>query len=298
MLFSFFLGTLPPERVKRLRDLVSALRCGLTEAGHPVTTYGLGLVPAPGINLLIEGFADDGAADMLLKLKADHGEKMHLGIVCADDLADDDAMQVATMPRRAANLRRLLPVADFAWTLLPQELPGAGKAARLELGFSAGLVCRNPIAEPGLRDLDVLILGEMTSHRQAILERLRERGLTCYAPAATPLPGFVLGDLVRRAKLLVDLRRHASARFASPVTICLGLHHGTLVVSEGRDTGLGRAGTYVAAVDPGDVVEQCVQIVRSGLAVQTGLAALAKFRGETSLRRDMAAALETSLPGA
>jgi hypothetical protein len=81
-------------------------------------------------------------------------------------------------------------------------------------------------------------------------------------------------------------------RHASPARIVKGLHSGTVVVSERNGGRLGRLDDYILPVDPNELIERCMVVIQSGLAVDMGLAALAKFRAETSMRRNMEAVLK------
>jgi hypothetical protein len=297
MLFSFYLGNHTADRLKKLRDVVAPIHHGLVEAGHRVIDFGLSLALEPAMNVLVENFADDATTDRILKLKAEQGDRLRFGIVCPADVEDDEAMESAAFPRRLGNLRRLLPAADFVWTLLPQAAlyaawAGPGKAAQVELGFTERLLNRQPISNAGLRDLDILVIGRETPHRDAAVAELRRRGLACFTTGAKPLPSFALDDLVRRTNILLDLRRHAGARYASMVRIAKGLHSGTLVLSERNSGRFCRLDDYILPVDPKEVVERCIVVIQSGMAVDMGLAALAKFRAETSMRRNMEALLK------
>jgi hypothetical protein len=278
MLFNFYLANHDAGGVKRLRDAVAPLHHGLVEAGHHVIDFGLALALAPAINLLVENFSNTAVTDGILKLKAEQGDRLRFGIVCPSDIDDRDPSP------RLANLRRLAPVADFVWSFLPQT---AIETTHLELGFSERLLNRQPIATAALRDLDVLVIGRATPYRAAAADALRRGGLGCYVTGDAPLPGFALDDLVRRAKVLLDLRCRAGADYASPLRAVMGLHGGTLVASEKSGRRLGRLDDYVLLAEPQELVERCAAVVRSGMAVDMGLAALAKFRAETSMRQIM-----------
>jgi hypothetical protein len=290
------LANQPPERVKKLYDLLRPIECGLIEAGHRVIGYGLGLLPAPAVNLLVEFFADDAFVDELLRLKSEAGARMVVGLVSAEDVEDDEAMEAGRYPRRRFNLERVLAQMDFVWTLLPQvpfyeTVCGAGNAAVVEFGFSERLLSRHVIARPELRDLDVVIDGDATVHRRDIIEALKQRGFKCHVSGAAPLPSFATADLARRAKIFLDARRSPSSRFSSVRRICKGLHNGTLVVTERSHEPQGALDRFAVGCDPERTVEHCAAAIRSGLTVDLGVAALGKFRAETSMRQGLQAGL-------
>ncbi len=288
MIFNFFLANQPAERLKKLYDLVRPVQHGLVECGHHVIGYGLGLLPAPAVNLMVEFFPDDAFVDGLLELKSGAGAGLVLGILSAEDVEDDEAMEIAVYPRRLPNLRRVLEVADFAWSVLPQvsfyeAACGAGHAAMVNFGFSERLLNRHVIAEPQLRDVDVFIDGDATPRRRDLVDALTRRGLKCYLSGTAPLPSFATADLARRAKIFLDVRRGSASRFSSARRICKGLHNGALVLTEraGEPLALDR---FTVGCDPAQIVDQCAATIASGMAVPLGLAALQKFRTETSMR--------------
>lgn len=297
MIFNVFLANQPTGRLKKLYDLLRPIESGLAECGHHVIGYGLGLRPAPVVNLMVEFFADDAFVDELLRLKAASGPRLVLGLIAADDVEDAEAMEATEHPRRLPNLRRVLAAVDFVWTLVPQTgfyaaACGADNAANVQFGFSERLLNRRVIVRPELRDLDVVIDGRTTPHRQALIEALQRRGLKCHLSGSSPLPGFATADLARRAKIFLDARRHAHTRFTSMRRICKGLHNGTLVMTERPVAAPGVLDRFTAGVDPDRVAEECAAAIGSGRAVDLGLAALEKFRAETSMRDGMRRALD------
>lgn len=297
MIFNIFLANHPAERLKTLYDVLRPLERGLIDHGHHVIGYGLGLLPAPAVNLLVEFFPDDSFVDELLKLKAGSGERLLLGLVAAADIGDDDEIESTRYPRRRANCERVLATVDFVWALSPlgpscEALCGAGRVAEVGFGFSQRLLNPRLIPEPQLRDLDVVIEGDATAHRREVAEALTRRGLKCHLSGVVPLPSFVTADLARRAKICLDLRSGAKSRFSSASRICKGLHNGTLVMRERGGGSPGGLDRFTVGSDPDKIVEECAAAVASGMAVMLGLAALEKFRAETSMRDGMQTALQ------
>lgn len=295
MIFNFAYGNLPIEELRALPDLVMPVVDGLVENGHHVIRFSPGVRPPPVINVFVEGFADDRFADELLKMRAEHG--LIFGILCAEDIADEAVMAAASAPRRAVNLRRILPVADFVWTLVPQ-LPAlaaagaTGNAAVLRFGFTERALNPALVPEPSLRSLDAVLYGDETPYRLRVVDELARRNIACFRTGRLAFPSYLTADLLSRAKLVLDVGRRPGRRFEAPTRLSRALHNGVVVVSE-RLTGdappdLQR---YTAPCDYDGIVDQCQRIVQSGIFAELGLAALAKFRQETSMRDNVAAAL-------
>lgn len=293
MLFNFFLANHLSGGLKGMPDLVQPIFHGLVEAGHEVIGFGLGLQAAPAVNVLVEFFPDDGFTDNLLRLKAQSGDKFIFGILCTEDVEDALVMRQPEFPRRRANLERLLPAADFVWTLLPQvetyeALAGAGKVALLEYGFSERFLNRHLIAEPELRDVDVLMYGNETPYRSAVIGELRRRGLNCLASDRQVLPEFITADILRRSKIVLDLRRGPGVRFPSPTRICKAVHSGARVVAEELDeSAISNLYRYAATCSYAELAEYCASVLQSGRYAEQGLETLARFRAETSMCANM-----------
>lgn len=297
MLFNFFLANHLSGGLKGMPDLVQPIFHGLVEAGHEVIGFGLGLQAAPAVNVLVEFFPDDGFTDSVLSLKAQSGDKFIFGILCTEDIEDALVMQQPEFPRRRANLERLLPAADFVWTLLPQvaayeALAGAGKVALLEYGFSERFLNRHLVTDPSLRDMDVLMYGNETPHRVAVVDALRRRGLTCLSSDRQVLPEFITSDILRRSKIVLDVRRGPGVRFPSPTRICKAVHSGALVVAEDLgESAISNLYRYAIACPYDGIAERCARIIADGRYATLGLDALARFRAETSMRDNVARAL-------
>jgi hypothetical protein len=300
VLFNFFLANHLSGGLKGMPDLVQPIFHGLVEAGHEVTGFALGLQPAPAVNVLVEFFPDDGFADNLLRLKAQAGDNLRFGILCTEDIEDALVMQQPEFPRRRGNLERLLPAADFVWTLLPQvaayeALAGAGKVALLEYGFSERFLNRHLIDDPKLRDVDVLMYGNGTPHRMAVIDDLRRRGLNCLSSDRQVLPEFVTADILRRSKIVLDVRRGPGVRFPSPTRICKAVHSGAYVIAEDLgESPISNLYRYAAACPYAELAQRCAATIRSGQFAELGLSALSRFRAETSMRANLARAM--SLP--
>lgn len=297
MIFNFFLGNHHANALNSLGDLLQPIYDGLIEDGHHVIGFATGMLAPPVVNVLVEWFDNDPFADALLRTKAEQGDAFIFGVLCTEDLADALVMDPAKHPRRLANLRRILPVADFVWTLLPQQdllapLTSPDRVALIEYGFCETCLERNVITAGARRDVDTVIYGNESPYRLAIVDGLKTQGLNCMVSNREAWPNFMMDDIIRRAKVLIDLRRGPEVRFLSPTRIVKGLHCGTAVVSERFDTSaISSLYDYTEACPYEALVDTCVRLIRSGTYVKRGLAAQARFRAETSMRDRMARAL-------
>jgi hypothetical protein len=105
-------------------------------------------------------------------------------------------------------------------------------------------------------------------------------------------------DIIRRAKVLIDVRRGPQVRFLTPTRIAKGLHSGTAVVSERFDESeTARLYRYTEACAYEEIADRCGEMIRSGAYLEIGLAALARFRAETSMRDNVARALALPIFG-
>lgn len=297
MIFNFFLGNHHANALNSLGDLLQPIYEGLIEAGHHVIGFATGMRPAPAVNVLVEWFENDPFADELLRTKAQQGDAFIFGVLCTEDLADALVMDPAKYPRRLANLRRILPVADFVWTLLPQQdllqpLCKPGHVALVEYGFTESCAERDIVRAAVRRDVDAVLYGNESPYRLRIVEGLKGHGLTCFVSYREVWPNFMMDDLIRRAKVLIDMRRGPNVRFLSPTRIVKGLHSGTAIVSERFDaSAISSLYAYTEACPYDTMVDTCVRIIKSGTYVERGLAAQARFRAETSMRANMTRAL-------
>ncbi len=296
MIFNFALSNHHETSLNSLSDLLEPIYQGLEAGGHHVMRFGIDLHQAPVVNVMVEFFKDDAIVEDLLRYKREFGDRFVFGLLGTEDPEDDLVMSL--YPNRRPNLQRLAAAADFVWTLLPVEryyeaICGSERVAWLRYGFCEGYVEPDVIADPRLRDIDVIVYGNPHPYRDRVADALKAAGLACVGTQREAYPDFIAADMIRRAKLLLDVRRGPDVRFLSPTRIMRGLHSGTTVVSERYDHGpLGYFYDYVSASPYEELVERCRSIVTSGAYVETGRAALAKFRAETSMAANVAAALD------
>lgn len=306
MIFNFFFGNHKANALNAMSDVLAPIYRGLEALGHQVIGFGTGLMAAPTVNVLLESFGEDPFVDTLLSMKASQADGIILGLICALDIEGDftaDPLYVPGSPdapdprRRRDNLLRLLPRADFVWTLL-QQLPayeascGSGKAALVEYGFAGACVDPWPIREPGLRDIDVALYGIESAHRNGVTKALQRGGLTVVPVDRSFYPDFLADDLIRRARVFLDMRREAGTRFLFPPSIAKAVHFGVPVVAERFDTSpLASLYQYTAASEHDGLVARVTELARSQGFVEAGLAARTRFRAETSMRDNMHRAL-------
>lgn len=301
MIFNFFYGNHNRFTLNPLADVVLPIYHGLAEAGHRVIGFGTQLRPAPIVNVLVEFFPIDEFVDALLAAKGQSGDKLVLGVLCTEDVDDPFKMADPKLMRRRPNLLRLLPAVDFVWSLLPQvpfynSVAGEGKTALVKYGFTDRWLEREQVRNPAWRDIDAILYGDLYAEydprRTRVVEGLRRHGFSCFTGYRAGYPNYITDDVMRRAKVSVDVRSRGDVRFLSPTRIMRGLHSGTISVSERYDeTELADLYSYTEACAYDDVVERCVQIIRARTYVDLGAAALERFRKETSMRDNMHAAL-------
>ena len=295
MIFNFLLSNHHETTLNSLSDLLEPIYQGLEAGGHHVIRFGVDFHQAPMVNILVEFFQDDDFVEVLLRNKREFGDRFVFGLLGTEDPEDDLVMGV--YPNRRPNLQRLAAVADFVWTLLPveryyEEICGAGRVAWLRYGFCDGYVEPDIIVDPRLRDIDVLLYGNPHPYRDQIARALNAGGLKCVGTQREAYPDFVAADMIRRAKILLDVRRSTDVRFLSPTRIMRGLHSGTSVVSERYDRSpLAYFYDYVSPATYEELPGQCWDIIQGGRYIEMARAALMKFRDETSMAANMAAAL-------
>lgn len=295
MIFNFLLANHHETSLNSLSDLLVPIYQGLEAGGHHVMRFGLDFHEAPIINVMAEFFTDDAYVENLLRIKRDRGDRFIFGLLGTEDPEDDLVM--GQYPNRRPNLRRLAAIADFVWTLLPVEpyyaaICGPDRVAWLRYGFCEGYVEPDMIEDPRRRDLDVLLYGNPHPHRDRVVQALKAAGLACVGTQREAYPDFIAADMIRRAKVLLDVRRSLDVRFLSPTRIMRALHSGAVVVSERYDeTPLAYFYDYVSAAPYEELAARCREIIASGRYVEMAGAALAKFRAETSMAANVAAAL-------
>lgn len=304
--FNFLLSNHSGNSFVLLEDLLRPIVVGLQEAGHHVVTYSTEIVMAPRVNVLVEFFRDAQFVDTLIELKKQLGAGFALGLVCTEDLDDPHIWHLSGADRRA-NLLRLLPHADFLWTLVPVQsyvkLCPVERVAHLRYGYSGRLRPACHVADPGERDIDVLIYGSPYKYRMPIAESLAASGLRCEFTINAAQPPFLEGwpryladEMLSRAKVVVDMRRGPEVRYLSVTRIAAAVHGGCAVVAEAFDTSeMAALYRYTTPAAYDEIAETCRRIIASGDYVTRGQAALDRFSAETSMRDNLTAALDLPL---
>lgn len=303
--FRLYLANHHPHSLVLMEDLLKPIIAGLEDGGHEVACYSTELVLAPRINLFVEFFVDESLVETLITLKQRLGDKFIFGVICTEDL-DDRAVWEVTRAGRLDGLRRVLPHADFIWTLVNaggyRTLLPADRIAAIEYGYSARLVPSLQLDDPRERDIDVVIYGSPYTYRMPVFTALRAQGLASgfsvsivngpKEPIIQGLPRYLAEELLARAKVIVDMRRAPEVRSLSVTRIAAALHSGTAIVAETFDEGeTARFYRYTTPAAYDELAETCRRIVREEDFVALGRAARERFKAETSMRDNMAAAL-------
>jgi hypothetical protein len=306
MHFNFYLANHSGSSFVMLEDLVRPIVVGLQECGHHVVTYGTGVEMAPKVNVLVEFFRDPQLVDTLIELKRQLRDGFVFGVICTEDLDDPHIWQLSGQARRD-NLIRLLPHADFVWTLGPPgsylKVCPADRVAQIRYGYSTKLQPACHVDDPRERDLDVLIYGSPYTYRMPVAERLAASGLACEFSVSTPnppvldaWPRYLADEILSRSKVVVDMRRGPEVRFLSVTRIAAAVHSGCAVVAEAfDDSELSALYRYTTKAAYQDIAETCRRIIAGGDFVERGQRALAAFRAETSMRDNMMTAMELPL---
>lgn len=300
MIFNFWYGQHNKFTLTALTDLVSPIYHGLAESGHRVIGFGTSILPAPVVNVLVEFFPIDAFIDFLLGFRTQFGDNLILGVLCPDDVDDAFKMVDPKVPRRP-NLLRLLPIIDFVWTLTPQVefyegIIGPGKTAQIRYGFTERTLEPEIIRNPGLRDIDLVLFADLcdtgSPRHTAVLDGLKKHGFSCVSDYQSGYPHYVTSDIMRRAKISLDIRSRPEVRFLHQWRVTRALQSATTVVAEPFDASpLADLYRFTQACAHEEMVARCVQIIRDRTYVDLGVGALERFRKETSMRDNMAEAL-------
>ena len=302
MEFHLYLANHHPHSFVLLEDVVYPVIAGLEDGGHRVVSFSTDLVMAPKINLFVEFFPDQTLVDTLIALKKQLGDGFLFGIVCTEDLGDPIVWKLS-VPARRSGLERLLPYADFVWTLLSTQsyatLVAPDRLARVDYGYSARLVRPPYFDDSAQRDIDVLIYGSPYKYRMAVYEDIKRRGLSCEftvsstmgaddKPRLQGLPRYLADEVIARSKLVLDMRRGPEVRGLSVARVSAIVHSGTAVVAEEFDVSeTARFYRYTTTAPYDGLAGTCEHLVRAGDCVALGAAARERFRTETSMRDNM-----------
>ena len=294
MIVSFNFGLYPQEELRRLSAHLIPIMDGLAECGHRVERFAIGLKPPPIVNLLVyhRGITAP-AIEAVIGMKRQRPDFV-VGLLCLGPVNDDGE----SGPVEPAGLVRLAAAADFAWSVPPPEavpeLAGiAGKVARIRYGFSEpSLGTNTSLDAPQPRDIDVMFRGLATPRRQAVWDTLAQRGVSGFWLDNASFPPYLADDLLGRSKMVLDFNAEPGARGPSPALSAHALHQGTVIVAEAPPAGWQPELDALTVATPYEALaDRCLQILNSGFYTKLGLAALQKFRAETSMGANMKAAL-------
>lgn len=283
--FSIYLQNHPHGSLVTIGDILQPLAAGLAEAGHSVQYENGFLYNRPVVNLLIEFFPDRAFVDGVIERKRMLGNDFPLGLLVTEDIGDPSVMDNPSFPDRREHLLRMLEVADFVWSLVPitdyaRFVPDPRKVAFLRFGYVHALAEKR---RPGGQDIDVLIYGLTVPRRTAIMEDLSRRGWNVRSTLGV-MPDYIRLDMLKRTKLIVDVRRAEWVRFNSPSRIVAGLHAGVAVAAEHFDTGdLRYLFSYCRAAPYADLADAIDEQLK-GDAVAFGIEAQRRFRMEAPMR--------------
>lgn len=307
MEFHLYLANHHPHSFVLLEDVVRPVIAGLEDGGHRVVSFSTDIVLAPRVNLFVEFFPDNSFVDTLIALKQKAGEGFLFGIVCTEDMGDPIVWKLS-VPARRTGLERLLPHADFVWTLLSAEsyrpFVALERLARIDYGYSPRLVPPFYTGDPAERDIDVLIYGSPYKTRLPVAEELRRRGLTCeFTVSATTgndgkpklqgLPRYLADEVIAGSKVALDMRRGPEVRGLSVARVSAIVHSGTALVAEEFDVSeTARFYRYTMPAPYDALADTCERLVRGGDYVRQGAAMRERFASETSMRDNMFAAMK------
>ncbi|MBL8692341.1 MAG: hypothetical protein JNL04_24770 [Rhodospirillaceae bacterium] len=283
--FSVYLKNHGHGSLVTIGDILQPIAAGLAEAGHSIQYENHFLYNRPIINLLVEYFVDTAFVDDLIEKKRALGSDFALGVLVTEDVGDPLVMDNPSFPGRLANLRRVLEVADFVWSLVPAEVYAGivsdpARLAFLRLGYVHALAEKR---RTGGQDIDVLVYGQPVPRRDAIMAEISRRGWIVRSTFGV-MPDYIRLDMLRRSKMILDIRRADWIRFNSPSRIVAGLHAGVAVASELFETG-GLAYLFdFARTAPYDQLADAVDRLLKEDAVGFGIEAQRRFRLQAPMR--------------
>jgi hypothetical protein len=298
-LFSIFLKNHSDGSLVTIGDILQPLTAGLTEAGHAVQYENQLLYNRPVVNLIVEFFQDRVFVDSLVERKRSLGADFVFGVLVTEDVGDPLVMDNPSFPDRFQNLLRVLEVADFVWSLVPagdyaKLVPDPGRLAFLRYGYVHSLAQRR---RAGGQDIDVLVYGLTVPRRQALMDRLAGLGVAVRSTFGV-MPDYVRTDMLRRAKIVLDVRRAEWVRYTSPSRMAAALHAGVALASERFESGeLGYLFAYARTAPYDTLAEACAELL-AGDPIGFGLEAQRRFRQEAPMRAFLKEPLAVAgLPG-
>ena len=290
--FSFYLNNHPSGSLVTIGDILQPIAAGLVEAGHSIQYENRFFYNRPVVNLIVEFFVDSVFVESLLERKRSLGPDFVFGVLVTEDIEDRAVMDNPSFPGRLENLRRVLEVADFVWSLVPvgayaRFVSDPARVAFLRLGYVHALAEKR---RSGGQDIDVLIYGLIVPRRDQAMAELAKRGWTVRSTLGV-MPDYIRIDMLRRAKLVLDIRRAEWVRFNSPSRIVAALHAGVAVASERLDAGdLDYLFAFTDAHHYEELIEACDRRLKDD-PIGFGIDAQRRFRLEAPMRAFLKAPL-------
>lgn len=285
MHFHFCLATLPEVFRESVQDTVLLIAAGLEETGCTVTIDDAQVIyGGRAINLVIEHFEDDSAADLVATKRA-KGADFPLGIVFTENL-DDRNVMAGDFSWRTESFKRVADVADFIWYFIPDterhsDILDPGKCARFEVGYSDRYAS---VRLQPVRDIDFYLPGLAYPRRKPILERLHQLG---YSVRSSDLstPAYIYRSLMGRSKAILDIRRFDDTTNMSTIRVTNGAANGVVVVAERFDeSALSVFYDYTVTTDYSGFIDRCIALVENEDPIGIGLANRTRFMKERPLK--------------
>ena len=254
-----------------MRELASAISCGLVRLGHQSS-----------VEDLDERFAFDERRPIVLGvhlLKALPPMELPKSSILYHLEAHGTEMFLQSLP----HLRAASHVWDFSEDNI-RHLAALGiRATLVEPGYVPEL---EQIRKSAEKDIDVLFYGSLNDRRIKILLELRARGLN--AVHVMGVYGAERDDLIARSKVVLNMHYYENPGLFESIRVSYLLANGVCVVSEG---GVGQDGyDKCAVVVPyGSLVETCERYVKydhlRAIAASARETFMTLFPQEESLRR-------------
>lgn len=292
----FLLGNHDPLGAIAITDFVTMVRVGLEECGLDTSvSYDQLVCREDTANVMAEHFVGP-LAGRLVDAKRKLGDRLRLGLILTEDLSDRHVFpeEGGAEGSRLDGLLKILPVIDFAWSMLPdwssyEPYCDTTSFRYFAHGISPRLRSTAPRLESEL-DIDVLFVGNVSwqgriafqftlsnhsddffpdsstaqyPYRIRTLKRLQERGLRVGITGGF-LPNYARNNLLSRTKIGIDIRRSENVLFISPGRMHFCINNALATVTEEVDrSALSQWYDFSVATDPGRLVEACIDLVNN-----------------------------------
>lgn len=233
-----------PQGRIAIEDIVAILGHQLIALGHRVGWPGSAnfLRSAGSLNVLLEAFTDEGCIDRIAAAHAEGARFVYVATEEPSSLGFNRGNAFGMIDRMAA-FPEAARYADAILHLVPGDAVTAwysqfAPSAFVELGYAPGLVYYGDTDEGSAPPYDFGFYGQTTPRREEIFARLRERG-TLLTEYRLELPRAERDALMRRAKVIVQVRAQDNVEYVSSTRCASALFLGRPVVAEPHDVKLG-----------------------------------------------------------